>query len=76
MMDIFFQPIAFEVQGAAGPSSEIFPNKLCKNLCTCTEEPRAGNFLKQRISLAIHVANAAFLGTFNDKTTFEEISYL
>ena len=53
-----FQPLAFEIQGAAGPSTEVFLSKLCKNLSICTEEPRAGSFLKQRISLAIQIANA------------------
>ena len=41
-----FQPLAFEIQGAAGPSTEIFLSKLCKNLSICTEEPRAGSFFK------------------------------
>ena len=27
-----FQPLAFEIQGAAGPSTEFFRSKLCKNL--------------------------------------------
>ena len=27
-----FQPLAFEIQGAAGPSAEFFLSKLCKNL--------------------------------------------
>ena len=72
-----FQPLAFEIQGAAGPRTEIFLSKLCKNLSICTEEPRAGSFLKQRISLAIQIANAAcVLGTINDKITFDEIFYL
>ena len=72
-----FQPLAFEIQGAAGPSTEVFLSKLCKNLSICTEEPRAGSFLKQRISLAIQIANAAcVLGTINDKITFDEIFYL
>ena len=63
-----FQTIAFEVQGAAGTSTETFRNKICKNLCTCTEEPTAGNFLEQRISLAKPVANAAcVLGPINNK---------
>ena len=61
-----FQPLAFEIQGAAGPSTEVFLSKLCKNLSICTEEPRAGSFLKQRI----------VLGTINDKITFDEIFYL
>ena len=69
-----FLPIHFEVQGAAGPSTETFLKKLCKSLCTCTKEPRAGSFHKQNISLAIQVANAAcVLGTINDQTTFDKI---
>ena len=39
-----FQPLASESQGAAGPSTEIFLSKLCKNLSICTEEPKAGSF--------------------------------
>ena len=67
-----FQPLAFEIQGAAGPSTEIFLSKFCMNISICTEEPRTGSFLKQRIFLAIHVANAAcVLGTINDKITFD-----
>ena len=71
------QPLAFEIQGAAGTSTEFFSSKLFKNLSICTEEPRAGSFLKQRISLAIQIANdACVLGTLNDKITFDEIFYL
>ena len=67
-----FQLLAFEIQGAAGLSTEMFLNKLCKNLSICTEEPRAGSFLN-RISLAIQISNAAcVLGTINDKITFDE----
>ena len=59
------------------PSTEIFLNKLCKNLCTCTEETRAGSLLNQIISLVIQVANAAYvLGAINDKTALEEIFHL
>ena len=36
-----FQPLAFEIQG------EVVLKKLCKNLSICTEERRAGSFLKQ-----------------------------
>ena len=72
-----FQPLAFDIQGAAGPSTEIFLSKLCKNLSIGTEEPRASSFLKRRISLAKQIANAAcVLGTINDKITFDEIFYL
>ena len=59
-----FQPLAFEIQGEAGPSTKVFWSKLCKKLSICTEEPRSGSFLEQRISLAIQIANAAcVLGT-------------
>ena len=34
-----FQPLAFEIQGAAGPSTVTFFSKLCKTLRICTEEP-------------------------------------
>ena len=62
-----FQPLAFEIQGVAGPSTEIFLSKLCRNLSISTEEPRAGGVFKQRISLAIQVAkDACALGTVND----------
>ena len=65
-----FQPLAFEIQGAAGPSTVIFFSKLCKNLSICTEEPWAGSFLNQRISLAIKIANVAcVLGTKKHKIT-------
>ena len=71
--EYLFQPLAFESKGAAGPSTEIFLSKLCKKLSICTEEPRAGSFLKHRISLSILIANAAcVLGTKNDSTTFDE----
>ena len=67
-----FQPLAFEFQGVAGLSTEIFLSKLCKNLSICTEEPRAGSFLKQRIPLAIQIANdACVLGTINDEIIFD-----
>ena len=66
-----FQPLAFEIQGAAGPSAEIFLSKLCKNLSISTEEPRTGSLR------TIQIANAAcVLGTINDKIFFDEIFYL
>ena len=30
-----FQPLSFEIQGAAGPGTEIFLSKFCKNLSIC-----------------------------------------
>ena len=58
------QPLVFGIQGAAGTTTEFFLSKLCENLSICTEEPKAGSFFKQRISLAIQIAKAAcVLGT-------------
>ena len=72
-----FQPLAFEIQGAVVPSTEVFLSKLYKNISICTDEPIAGSFFKLRISLAIQIANAAcVLGTINDKITFDETFYL
>ena len=52
-----FQQLGFEIQVEAGPSINFFMSRLCKNLSICTEEPGASSFLKQRISLAIQIAN-------------------
>ena len=66
-----FQPLAFEIQGAA-PAQKFLLSKLSKNLSICIEEPTAGSFSKQRISLAIQIANAACaLGTINDNINDE-----
>ena len=47
-----FQPVALEVQGSLGESSEIFITRLCKMLCLSHDDQRAGSFLKQRVSMA------------------------
>ena len=68
-----FQPTAFKAQCATGPSTEIFLNKFCKNLTSCTEESRASSFVNQRNYLAMQVANAACVyGTNNGKFVFEK----
>ena len=48
-----FQPVAWEVQGSLGESSEIFITRLCKMLCRSHDDQRAGSLLKQRISMAL-----------------------
>ena len=74
-----FQPVTIEVQGSSGESSEIFITRLCKILC-CShddEDQRAGSFLKQRISMAVQIGNAArVLGTVSDRDAFEDIYYI
>ena len=72
-----FQPVALEVQGPLGESSEIFITRLCKVLCRSHEDQRAGSFLKQRVAMALQIGNAAcVLGTVNDRDAFEEIFFL
>ena len=72
-----FQPVALEVQGSLGESIEIFITRLCKMLCRSHDNQRAGSFLKQQISMALQIGNAAcVLGTVSDKDAFEGIHYI
>ena len=72
-----FQPVALEVQGSLGESSEIFITRLCKMLCRSHDDQRAGSFLKQRISMAFQIDKAAcVLETVSDREAFEEIYYI
>ena len=69
-----YQPVALEVQGTLGESSEIFITPLCQMLCRSHDDQRAGSFLKQLILLALQISNAAcVLGTVSDRDAFEEI---
>ena len=73
----FFQPVALEEQSSLGESSEIFITRLCEMLCRAHDDQRVGNFLKQRISIALQIGNAAcVLGTVSDRDAFEEIYYI
>ena len=72
-----FQPVAFEVQGSLGESSENFITRLCKMLCCSRDDQQACNFLKQRISVGLKIGNAAcVLGTVSDRDALEEIHFL
>ena len=69
--------MALEVQGSLGESSEIFITRLCKMFCRSHDDQRVGSFLKQRISMALQIDNAAcVLGTVSDSYAFEEIYYI
>ena len=72
-----FQPLAFETQGGVGPSTSTFLKMLCKKLCVCNQESRAGSFFKQRLSLAIQAGNAAsVVGTVREEDHLSELYYL
>ena len=63
--------MALDVQGSLGESSEIFITRLYKMLCRSHEDQRAGSFLKQRISMALQIGNAACVpGTVSDRDAF------
>ena len=72
-----FQPVALAVQGSLGESKEIFITLLCKMRCRLHDDQRNGSFLKQRISMALQVGNAACVqGTVSNRDAFEEIYYI
>ena len=63
-----FQPVALEDQGSLVESGEIFITRLCKMLCRSHDDQRADSFLKQRISMALQIGNAACVpGTVSDR---------
>ena len=68
--------MALEVQGSLGESSESFITRLCKKLGRSHDDQQNDSFLKQRISIALQIGNAAcVLGTVSDRDAFEEIYY-
>ena len=69
--------MALEVQGSLGGSSEIFFTRPCKMLCRSHDDHRDGRFLRQWISMALQIGNAAsVLGTVSDRDAFEETFYI
>ena len=65
-----FAPVAFEIQGGCGPQTLKFLKTLGRKLNETTQEPKSLFYMKQRISIAIQVGNAAaVLGTF---VTFDQ----
>ena len=72
-----FQPVALEVHGSLGESGELFITRLCKMLCRSHDNQRSSSFLKQRVSKALQIGNAAcVLGTVSDRDAFEEIYHI
>ena len=72
-----FQPVVMEVHGSLGGSSEIFITRHWKILRHSHDDQRACSLLKQRISSALQIGNAAcVLGTVSDRGAIEEIYYI
>ena len=69
-----FQPVAFEIQGGAGPDNQRFLSKLSKLIQDSTNEARASAFLRQIISVCIQMSNAAcVIGTLRPQASLDEI---
>jgi len=59
-----FVPVAVETLGAWGPEAARLVGEVGRRLGIAQHEPRAGSFLRQRISLAMQRGNAiSVLGT-------------
>ena len=59
-----FAPLAFETLGGPGPLTACLLEGVCQRLVRATGDPRAGTFLRQRLSLDIQRGNAvAVTGT-------------
>jgi hypothetical protein len=72
-----FAPVAFEVQGGCGPQTSKFIKKLGKKLKEATQEPKSAFYMKQRISIAIQIGNAAsVLGTLGESDALGQVFYL
>ena len=70
----FFQPIAFETMGVWGPPAHEFLKDLSNRVANQTGEPRACEYLRQRISIEIQRGNAIFvLGTAENQKDIDEL---
>ena len=74
---ILFQVMVMEVQGSLCKSREIFISRFFKILCRSHDGQWAGSFLKQHISVALQIDNAAcVLGTVSDRCVSRNFSFL
>ena len=72
-----FAPVAFGVQGGCGPKTSKFIKKLGEKLKETTQDPKSAFYMKQRISIVIHIGNAAsVLGTLGESDALGQVFYL
>lgn len=72
-----FAPLGVETLGPWGTEAKRVFKILSGRLIEATRDPRAGEYLAQRISIAIQRGNAAsVLGTLPIGTDLEQLSYL
>ena len=72
-----FQQVACETLGPWGESSFCFVKELGRRLAECTDEPQAGYFLRQHLSIAIACGNSvSLLGSVPSTPNLELSSYL
>ena len=69
-----FQPVGFETLGSFGPAAFSFVKEIGARLRERTDEPMAGAYLMQRISVEIQRGNAiAILGTIPPSRALEDM---
>ena len=75
--EYIFQPVAMEVQISLGESSESLSRVSVKCSVVRTTINELAAFLKQGVSMALQIDNAAsFLGTVSDRTAFAKTYYI
>ncbi|XP_041969242.1 uncharacterized protein LOC121726080 [Aricia agestis] len=75
--DFIFLPFGVETLGPWGPSAKVLFKDLSQRLVDKSNDPRAGAYLGQRISLAIQRGNAAsVIGTLPAASDLDLIFYL
>jgi len=72
-----FLPFACETLGPWCEEAVKFVDKLGKLIQSATGEKRSKQYLKQRLSVALHRSNAAsVMGTFDSTAKLEEVFYI
>ena len=71
-----FVPIAFETFGTWRNEADKVVSEIGNKIADCSGEPRALEFLRQRISVQLQRGNAiSVLGTLNDYKCFDKIFF-
>jgi hypothetical protein len=69
-----FIPIAIETFGALGESASYFFKEVGKRVTKISHEPRATQYIMQRLSVAIQRGNAAsIIGTFESSDSLDDL---
>lgn len=77
MKSHLFSPIAIETKGPWGKETTCFLHELASRLRNTTKEDKAGQYLFERVSIAVQRGNAiSVLGTLPDSKKLDSIYYI